>query len=184
MEAVFEDTRQRMGGTLDALRREFGRLRTGRASVTLLAGIKVNYHGTPTPLNQLASLSAPEPHLLVVQPWDPTAAADMEKAIRTSDLGLNPASDGKVIRVPIPSLTEERRGELVKHVKKMAEEHKVALRNIRRDGNEALRAQQRKGTLSEDELRRGQGEVQKITDEFVRQVDEVVRKKEQEILEV
>ncbi|MFQ5896432.1 MAG: ribosome recycling factor [Nitrospinota bacterium] len=184
MEAVFEDMRQRMRGTLDALRRELGRLRTGRASVTLLAGIKVNYHGTPTPLNQLASLSAPEPHLLVVQPWDPSAAAEVEKAIRTSDLGLNPAGDGKVIRVPIPPLTEERRRELVKHVKKMAEEHKVALRNIRRDGNEALRAQQRKGALSEDDLRRGQGEVQKVTDEFVRQVDGVVQKKEQEILEV
>ncbi len=185
VDEIFEDLKERMAKSVEALKREYSRLRTGRASVSLLDGIRVSYYDTPTPLNQMASLAVPEPRLIVVQPWDKTALGDIEKAILKSELGLTPMNDGKVIRIAIPSLTEERRKELVKVVRKMAEENKVAIRNIRRDANEMLKdLKKEKKEITEDDLYRSQEEVQKITDQFISQVDEVCTAKEKEILEI
>ncbi len=184
VDEIFEDLKERMAKSVEALKREYSRLRTGRASVSLLDGIRVSYYDTPTPLNQMASLAVPEPRLIVVQPWDKTALGDIEKAILKSELGLTPMNDGKVIRIAIPSLTEERRKELVKVVRKMAEENKVAIRNIRRDANEMLKDLKKEKEITEDDLYRSQEEVQKITDQFISQVDEVCTAKEKEILEI
>lgn len=179
---ILEDTRRRMNKVLEVMSHDLARVRTGRASVALLEGIKVECYGTSMPLTQVASLAAPEPRLLTVQPWDPTILGDIEKAILKSDLGLTPTNDGKVIRLPIPPLTTERRKELVKAVKKMAEEAKVALRNIRRDANEQFKKLKNDKQLSEDEAHRAQDEVQKITDEFIKKVDQLAAEKEQEIM--
>ena len=184
VEEIFEDLNERMGKSIETLKREYSRLRTGRASVSLLDGIRVSYYDTPTPLNQMASLAVPEPRLIVIQPWDKTAIGDIEKAILKSELGLTPMNDGKVIRIAIPPLTEERRKELVKVARKMAEDNKVAIRNIRRDANDMLKDLKTEKEITEDDLYRTQDEVQKITDDFISQVDELCTVKEKEILEI
>ena len=172
-----------MGKSIDALENELKRVRTGRASLNILDGIRVDYYGTQTPLNQMASLSVPESRLIVIQPWDATVIKDIEKALLASDLGLTPSSDGKLIRLAIPPLTEERRKELVKVIGKMCEDYKVAIRNIRRDSNEFLKLAKKEGDISEDDLFKGQDKVQEITDEFVRRIEEIFKEKEKEILE-
>lgn len=184
VEEVFADMQERMTKAIEALRRDYNRLRTGRASPSLLDGIRANYYGTPTPLTQMASLAVPEPRLIVVQPWDKTALGDIEKAILKSDLGLTPMNDGKLIRIVIPPLTEERRRELVKVARKMAEETKVAVRNIRREANEMLKDLKQEKEITEDDLFRSQQEVQEQTDKFISQVDSVCAAKEKEILEI
>lgn len=184
VDEIFEDLKDRMGKSIESLKREYSRLRTGRASISLLDGIRVSYYDTPTPLNQMASLAVPEPRLIVIQPWDKTAIEDIEKAILKSELGLTPMNDGKVIRISIPPLTEERRKELVKVARKMSEENKVSIRNIRRDANEMLKDLKKEKEISEDDLFRSQEEVQKATDQFISQVDELCAAKEKEILEI
>lgn len=184
VDEIFEDLKDRMGKSIESLKREYSRLRTGRASISLLDGIKVSYYDTLTPLNQMASLAVPEPRLIVIQPWDKTAIEDIEKAILKSELGLTPINDGKVIRISIPPLTEERRKELVKVARKMSEENKVAIRNIRRDANEMLKDLKKEKEITEDDLYRSQEEVQKTTDQFISQVDELCAAKEKEILEI
>lgn len=184
IDEIFEDMDDRMGKAVEALKREYSRLRTGRASVSLLDGIKVSYYDTPTPLNQMASLAVPESRLIVIQPWDKTAIGEIEKAILKSELGLTPINDGKVIRIAIPPLTEERRKELVKVARKMAEDNKVAVRNIRRDANDMLKDLKKEKEITEDELYRSQEEVQKKTNQFISQVDDLCTVKEKEILEI
>jgi ribosome recycling factor len=184
VDEIFEDLKERMGKSIESLKREYSRLRTGRASVSLLDGIRVSYYDTPTPLNQMASLAIPEPRLIVIQPWDKTAIGDIEKAILKSELGLTPMNDGKIIRISIPPLTEERRKELVKVARKMSEDNKVAIRNIRRDANDMLKDLKTEKEITEDDLYRSQDEVQKITDDFISQVDELCTAKEKEILEI
>ncbi|MBM4275953.1 MAG: ribosome recycling factor [Deltaproteobacteria bacterium] len=179
---VLKEARRKMDKVLEVMARDLSRVRTGRASVALLEGIKVECYGTTMPLPQVASLAAPESRLLTVQPWDTTLMGDIEKAILKSDLGLNPMNDGKIIRLPIPALTTERRKELVKMVKKMGEEAKVALRNLRRDANEDLKEMKKEKLLSEDEAHRGQEEVQKLTDEYIKKVDTQAAEKEKEIM--
>jgi ribosome recycling factor len=158
--------------------------RTGRASVHMLDPIKVDYYGTPTPINQMAQVSAPEPQLILISPWDPTTLKEIEKAIQTADLGFNPISDGKVVRVPVPPMTEERRREVCKHLNKILEEHRTAIRNVRRDGNEALKKLAKEKKISEDEEKRALEEVQKMTDEEIRRMEELSRKKEAEVMQV
>ena len=184
VDEIFEDLKARMGKSIETLKREYSRLRTGRASISLLDGIRVSYYDSPTPLNQMASLAVPEPRLIVIQPWDKTAIEDIEKAILKSELGLTPMNDGKVIRISIPPLTEERRKELVKVARKMSEDNKVAIRNIRRDANEMLKDLKKEKEITEDDLYRSQEEVQKATDQFISQVDELCAAKEKEILEI
>jgi len=174
---------EEMVKSLDSLKREFSKVRTGRASISLLDGIKVDYYGTQTPLNQLATLSVPEPRLITIQPWDATVIKEIEKAIMKSDLGLTPVNDGKIIRVSIPPLTEQRRVELVKVVKKMAENGKVSIRNHRRDINDDLKQKKKDKEVSEDEFFKGQKEVQDITDDYIKKCDELTQAKEKEILE-
>lgn len=173
-----------MEKTLSGLDKSFHRVRTGRASVSLLDGIKVDYYGTPTPITQVASLSVPESRLIVIAPWDVAVIGAIEKAIQKSDLGLMPSNDGKVIRLAIPQLTEERRKELVKVVKKMAEEGKIKLRNARRDANEELKNAKKGNKLTEDELFAAQEEVQKITDRYIEKTDKILVAKEKEIMEI
>ncbi|MDI6851977.1 MAG: ribosome recycling factor [Deltaproteobacteria bacterium] len=179
---ILDETRRKMNKVLEVMSQDLSRVRTGRASVALLEGIKVDCYGTSMPLPQVASLAAPEPRLLTVQPWDSAILGDIEKALLKSDLGLTPTNDGKVIRLPIPALTTERRKELVKTVKKMSEDAKVALRNIRRDANEQFKKLKNDKQLSEDESHKAQDEVQKITDEFIKKVDQVAAEKEKEIM--
>ncbi len=184
MEEILANAETRMQKSVESFSKELSTLRAGRAVPTLLDKITVDYYNTPTPLNQLATITAPEPRLLLIQPWDKTALKDMEKAILKSDLGLTPNNDGSVIRLNIPQLTEERRKELVKVVRKKAEETRVAIRNIRRDANDQLKAQEKGGNLSEDELRIAQGEVQDLTARQTDQVDKMLEVKEKEIMEV
>jgi ribosome recycling factor len=174
----------KMNGAIDVLKKDFGAIRTGRASLALLDGLQVEYYGTPTPLQQVASLSVPESTTIQIQPWEQKIMADIERAIQKSDMGLTPTNDGKVIRINIPPLTEERRKDLVKVVKKRAEEGRIAIRNIRRDGNEKLKSLEKNKELSEDDLKKSLDEVQKITDTFISKVDEVLQHKEKEIMEV
>ncbi len=178
------DTNKRMAATIEAFKSESARIRTGRASTSLVSNVMVNYYGASTPLNQLATLGVPEPQLVVIQPYDGGALGEIEKAIQSAELGLNPSNDGKVIRVPVPPLTEERRKEMVKMVKKMGEDHKVSLRNIRRDINDGLKSEEKEKKISEDDVRKGQSEVQKVTDQFVSQIDQLLSAKEKEILQV
>lgn len=179
---IFEDGKRKMNKVLEVMAQDLARVRTGRASVALLEGIKVVAYNASMPLPQVASLAAPEPRLLTVQPWDPTLLGDIEKAILKSDLGLTPTNDGKIIRLPIPALTTERRKELVKVVKKMAEDGKVALRNVRRDANERLKDLKKDKQISEDDAHRAQDEVQKLTDDFIKRVDAQAVEKEKEIM--
>ncbi|MBO8170984.1 MAG: ribosome recycling factor [Bacillaceae bacterium] len=181
---VMKEAEERMEKAISVLRQELASLRAGRATPSLLDKVLVDYYGTQTPVNQLANISAPEPRLLVIQPWDKSALGEIEKAIQKSDLGLTPTNDGDVIRIAIPALTEERRNELVKVVKKNGEEAKVAIRNIRRDANDDLKKLEKDGEVSEDELRRYQDQIQKTTDKYVGQVDQIVEDKEKEIMEV
>jgi len=184
IEETLADAEQRMGKAIEALRRELATIRTGRAQPALVEHLRVDYYGTPTPLNQLASIAAPEARLLTIQPWDKGSMGAIERAIQTSDLGLNPTNDGNVIRLVIPQLTEERRKELVKVVHRKVEEGRVAVRNVRRDRLEELRRLQRDKEVSEDEERRAQDQLQKLTNRFVAEADQVGREKEQELLEV
>jgi ribosome recycling factor len=174
----------RMEKVLSDLQHALAVIRTGRASVSLLDPVKVDYYGTPTALNQVATLHVPEPSLITLQPWDISQIGAIEKAIRSSDLGLNPSNDGKIIRVPIPALTEERRKELVKHLHGVAEEHRVGLRNIRRDANEGLKKLLKDKLISEDDDRRAHDEVQKLTDTYMQKLDQAAKTKEKEILEL
>jgi ribosome recycling factor len=182
-EAVKKEAEARMKKSVEAFRNELVAVRTGRASPALLDGVKVDYYGTAVPLRQIASVSAPEPRLLVIQPYDKGALAEIEKAIQKADLGLNPSNDGQLIRIPIPPLTEERRQELVKKVRKTAEDFKVSIRNIRRDAIEELRKKEKAKEITEDDLHRGQNEIQKLTDEYVGKIEELLEEKEKEILE-
>ncbi len=178
------DAENRMKKTLQALETDLKTVRTGRATPALLDRVMVEYYGTPTPLNQLSVISAPEPNLLLVRPYDPSSLDVIEKGILSADLGFNPNNDGRLIRIPIPRLTEERRKELVKVVKRRLEQAKIALRNIRRDILEELREYENEKLISEDEKNRGQDELQKVTDHFVEQVDQIGERKEQEIMEI
>lgn len=181
---IYRDVEERMAKAIAALKSDFNSVRAGRANPALLDRLNVEYYGTLTPIKQMANISAPEPRLLVIQAWDKSAVPDIEKAILKSDLGLTPNNDGTVIRLAIPQLTEERRTELVKIVRRKAEEGKVAIRNIRRDANDLIKAMQKSGELSEDEERRSQEEIQKITDRHIKLVDEQLSLKEAEIMEV
>ena len=184
LDDVYSEVDHKMERSLAALRKELSRIRTGRATLALLEGIDVDYYGTSTPLTQMATVAAPESRLLTIQPWDKSLLGLIEKVIQRSDLGMNPMNDGKIIRLAIPPLTAERRKDLVKKVKKIGEEAKIALRNVRRDGNETLKELEKSKDISQDDLRRGQEHVQKITDRFISQVDDVLDGKEHEILEV
>jgi ribosome recycling factor len=177
-------TKTRMAKAAEDLRVELAGVRTGRASTALLDHLKVEYYGTLTPLNQVATLGVPEPSMLTVQPWDPSLLSVIEKVIRSSDLGLNPVNDGKILKVPIPPLTEERRKELVKHLHKLMENHRTAVRNIRRDANEALKKLLKDKAISEDDERRGLEEIQKLTDEFMEKLESQSKSKEREIMEM
>ncbi|RLC31256.1 ribosome recycling factor [Candidatus Woesebacteria bacterium] len=183
IESIYQETRESMDKSIDALKNEFKRVRTGRASPSLLDGIRVEYYGTMTPLNQMASLSVPESRLITIQPWDVSVIKDIEKAILKSDLGLTPSNDGKLIRISIPPLTEEGRKQLVKVIYKKSEEHRIAVRNIRRDSNELLKGLKKDGEISEDDAFRAQDQVQKITDKYIKLIDDVCKEKEKEILE-
>jgi len=184
MKETLAQAKTRMGKALEDFQAELSTVRTGRASVSLLDHIKVDYYGALTPLNQVATLGVPEPHLLTLQPWDVSLLAAIDKAIRSSDLGLNPMNDGKILRVPIPPLTEERRKELVKHLHKVLENHRLAVRNIRRDANEAFKKLLKDKKISEDDEKRNLEEVQKLTDEFIEKLDAQGKAKEKEIMEM
>ncbi|HEY0404647.1 MAG TPA: ribosome recycling factor [Pyrinomonadaceae bacterium] len=181
---VIKDSRPRMEAAIDDVRRKLATVRTGRAAVSLLDSVMVEYYGTPTPLSQMASVHVPEPQMLTVQPWDQTQLGAIEKAVRAADLGLNPSNDGKLIRIPIPALTEERRKQLAKQVHEIAEEHRTAVRNIRRDANDRLKKMLKDKAISEDNERDGLDEVQKMTNTFIGKIDELAKSKEQEILNV
>src|SRR5215210_6945526 len=181
---VIKDTRPRMETVIEDVRRKLATVRTGRAAVSLLDNVVVEYYGTPTPLSQMASVHVPEPQMLTVQPWDQTQLGAIEKAIRAADLGLNPSNDGKLVRIPIPPLTEERRKQLAKQVHEIAEEHRTAVRNIRRDANDRLKKLLKDKAISEDSERTGLDEVQKLTNTYIGRIDELARTKEQELLSV
>lgn len=181
---IMQDGKTRMEDVITATKKTFSGIRTGRANPGLLDRIIVSYYGTPTPLNQMASVSVPEPRLLVITPWDKSSIKDIEKAILASDLGLVPTNDGSVIRIAIPTLTEERRKELVRLVRQDAEDHRVSVRNIRREMNDAVKKLEKNGDISEDDSRRVQDEIQKQTDRFIKEIDELLEAKEKEIMEV
>ena len=181
---ILKKSGERMSKAVEHVSAEFTKIRTGKASVALLEGIKVDYYGTPTPLNQVGTLSTPDSHTIAVQPWDKTLLPVIEKAILNSNLGLNPTNDGVIVRIPIPPLTEERRKELVKLVKKIAEEGKISIRNIRRDEIEQLKKSEKDEHISEDERKNGESEMQKLTDKYIKEIDSLVEKKEKEIMEV
>ncbi len=184
LESIYKETTENMGKSIKALKKELNKVRTGRASLSLLDGIFVNYYGTRTLINQMASLSVPESRLIIIQPWDITVIKEIEKAILKSDLGITPSNDGKIIRISIPALTEERRKELVKIVQKICESYKVAMRNIRRDSNELIKGLKKDGDISEDDAFKAQAHVQKITDEQIKLItDNIFKEKEKEILE-
>ena len=178
------DAKPRMEAAVEDFKRKLANVRTGRATVGILDGVTVDYYGTPTPLNQMASIAVPEPQMLTVQPWDASQVGAIEKAIRSSDLGLNPSNDGKIVRVPIPPLTEERRKQMVKQIHEIAEEHRTAIRNIRRDANERLKKMLKDKQISEDNERDGLDQVQKLTNTYISKIDELMKHKEQEIMHV
>ncbi len=181
---VIKETRPRMEASVEDLRKRLSSVRTGRAVVTLLDPVMVDYYGTPTPLNQMASISVPDAQMLAVQPWDQSQLGAIEKAIRTADLGLNPTNDGKMVRVPVPALTEERRKQLVKQVNEYAEEHRTAIRNVRRDANDRLKKLQKDKTISENEEQGALEEVQKLTNTYIGKIDEFAKAKDQELMTV
>ncbi len=181
---VKNKTKEKMEHTIEVFKKEIVAVRTGRASIAMFEGIMVDYYGTPTPVTQVATFSIPESRLIVIQPWEQRMIPEIEKAIQSSSLRLTPTNDGKVIRIPIPPLTEERRKELVKIVRKMAEDSRVAIRNIRREANEEIKKKGKEESISEDEVKRAQEDIQKLTNEYIRRIDEILEKKEQEIMEV
>jgi ribosome recycling factor len=181
---VLKDLQANLDKGIDALKKDLGKVRTGRANVAILDGLRVDYYGTPTPLNQVSSVSAPDPRLITIKPWEKSLIPEIEKVIRSSQLGLNPSSDGEIVRLPMPPLTEERRKDLVKMVKKMAEDCKVALRNARRDANEMLKEFLKDKDITEDEEKAGLKKVQEATDAAVTKIDDVVAKKDKEIMEI
>ena len=181
---VIKETRPRMEGAIEDFRRKLATVRTGRAAVSLLDTVMVDYYGTMTPLNQMASVHAPEPQMLTVQPWDQTQLPAVEKAIRVADLGLNPSNDGKLVRIPIPPLTEERRKQLAKQVHDIAEDHRTAIRNVRRDGNDRLKKMLKDKVISEDAERDALDEIQKLTNTYITKIDDLSKTKEQEIMSV
>ncbi len=181
---ILASAKSGMEKSVDALRREFSKVRTGRASASLFDDIRVDYYGTPTPLSQVGTIAIPEPRLVTIQPWEKQLIPEIEKAIFRSDLGLNPSSDGQIIRIAIPALTEERRKEMVKLVKRLGEDAKVAVRTVRRDANEAVKKLGKEKEISEDDAKRGEKDVQDLTDKFVARIDEVVAKKEEEVMEI
>lgn len=181
---VYVDTQNRMQKSIDAIKREFASIRTGKASTSLVEGIKVDYYGSITPLSQVASISIPDPKLLVIQPWEKKLIPEIAKAIQKSDLGLNPLTDANVVRLPIPPLTEERRKDLAKLVKKISEEGKIAVRNIRREANDRFKKAEKEKEISEDDSRKAQERIQEITDDFIQAIEELVKKKEEEIMEI
>ncbi|MBC2693692.1 MAG: ribosome recycling factor [Desulfobacteraceae bacterium] len=184
LESIYKETKENMSKSIAALKKDLNKVRTGRASLFLLDGIFVDYYGTRTPINQMASLSVPESRLIIIQPWDVTVIKEIEKAILKSELGITPSNDGKIIRISIPPLTEERRKELVKIVQKICENYKVAMRNIRRDSNELIKGLKKDGDISEDDAFKAQAQVQKITDEQIKLInDDIFKEKEKEILE-
>lgn len=184
MKEVQNKLQQQMDKTIEALKYEFSTIRAGRANAQMLDKIRVDYYGTPTPINQVGSISVPEPRTLMINPWDKSAMKEIEKAIRNSDLGFNPTNDGDVIRISVPALTEERRKELCKQAKKAAEEFKVRLRNERRDANDRLKKLEKDGEITEDELKKAQDNVQKVTDKYVKEVDSLLDAKEKDIMAV
>jgi ribosome recycling factor len=184
LDDVYLEIEHKMERSIEALHKELARIRTGRASLALLDGITIDYYGSPTPLNQVATLAVPESRLITIQPWDKSQLGLIEKAIQRSDLGITPTNDGQVVRLAIPVLTAERRQELVKQVKKIGEETKIALRNVRRDGNDSLKTLEKDKQVSEDDWRRGQEHVQSITDRFIAKTDEILSAKEHEVMEV
>jgi ribosome recycling factor len=184
MNPIVKDAKHRMGKSVEAYRSEIAKIRTGKATTALLDGIKVNYYGNPTPLNQVANITVLDAHTLSITPWDKSVIQEIDKAIQSADLGLNPVNDGTNIKVPIPPLTEERRKELVKLVKKYAEDAKIAVRNVRRDANEHLKKSEKNKEISEDERDDLLDEVQKLTDEHIKEIDEITAVKEKEIMEV
>lgn len=181
---VKKQLEEKMSRTIEALKTEFTTIRAGRANAQMLDKIRVDYYGTPTPINQVGAISVPEPRTLMINPWDKTAMPEIEKAIRNSDLGLNPTNDGQVIRISVPALTEERRKELAKQASKVAEEFKVRLRNERRDANDKLKKMEKEGEITEDDLKKSQDEVQKVTDKFIKEVESLLKAKEQDIMAV
>ncbi|MGN0523054.1 MAG: ribosome recycling factor [Eubacterium sp.] len=184
MEQVFSKTTQKMEKCLDCLDRDYATIRAGRANPNVLNNVVVDYYGTPTPLNQMAAISVPEPRMLVIQPWDASTLADIEKAINIADIGINPQNDGKVVRLNFPQLTEEDRKVLVKDVSKRAEEAKVAIRNVRRDSMDDIKKLKKNNEITEDDQKQGEKELQNITDKYIKQVDEMEKKKETEILSI
>lgn len=184
IEGVYKEIEDKMKNSLEVLKRDLNTIRTGRASLSLLDGIVIDYYGTSTPLNQLATLSVPESRLITIQPWDSSVMGEVEKAILKSDLGLTPVNDGKTIRISIPPLTEERRKELVKIVKKYSEECKIAIRNVRREGNESLKNLEKNKSITEDDLFKSQSKIQEMTDDYIKKVDGITEKKEKEVLEI
>lgn len=181
---VLSEARTAMDKAVKSLKKDMTKVRTGRASISLLDDVKIEYYGVPTPLSQVATLSVPEARLITVQPWEKNLIPDIEKAIFKADLGLTPSSDGVLIRLPVPSLTEERRREMVKIVKRMSEDSKISVRNARRDANENLKMLEKEKEITEDELKRSEKDVQQVTDEFVATIDSIVQSKEQEIMEI
>jgi ribosome recycling factor len=179
-----QQLKSRMEKAVDDFRANLASTRTGRASVHMLDQVKVSYYGSDTPLNQVAQVTAPDANLILIQPWDPSIVADIEKALRASDLGFNPQNDGKIIRIPIPPMTEERRREVVKHLNKTLEDHKTAVRNIRRDGNDLIKKSAKDKKISEDEEKRSLEEIQKLTDDEIRRMEEMCRNKEREVLQI
>jgi len=176
--------RARMDKAVQDFQTNLGSIRTGRASVHMLDQVKVEYYGTPTLLNQVAQLTAPDPNMIVIQPWEPSLIGEIEKALRTSDLGFNPNNDGKLVRVPVPPMTEERRREVVKHLHRVLEDHRTAVRNVRRDGNELIKKASKDKKISEDEEKRSLDEIQKMTDEEIRKMEEMAKRKEVEVMQV
>ena len=180
----YQNLKERMEKTINVFSEKLSEVRAGRANPAILNKVKIDYYGTPTPINQVAGISVPEARMILIQPWDASVLKDIEKAILASDIGINPNNDGKVIRLSFPELNEERRKELVKDIKKMAEEAKVAVRAVRRDGIEEAKAEQKEGNITEDELKQAENEVQKMTDKSVEEIDEILAKKEKEIMSV
>ena len=184
MDAVFTKAKEKMEKCLDALNRDYKAVRAGRANPAILDRVTVDYYGTPTPINQMAAISVPEPRMLMIQPWDASTLKDIEKAINTAEIGINPSNDGKVIRLAFPALTEERRKELVKDLSKRGEEAKVAVRNVRRDAMDDIKKLKKDNEITEDDQKNGEKKLQDITDSYIKQVEEMVKKKEDEVLSI
>lgn len=184
MDAVFTKTKEKMEKCLDALNRDYKAVRAGRANPAILDRVTVDYYGTLTPINQMAAISVPEPRMLMIQPWDASTLKDIEKAINTAEIGINPSNDGKVIRLAFPALTEERRKELVKDISKRGEEAKVAVRNVRRDAMDDIKKLKKDNEITEDDQKNGEKKLQDITDSYIKQVEEMVKKKEDEVLSI